>query len=504
MKTLCALAVVAVILICSDASPVKSDKQFISKMKVIRGRPWHGLVPKPDTDPKATKAVARYFDAKVDNFDSSNTKTYKQRFWYNDQWYKPGGPQFLMIGGESAENSAWLDSANYEWTSIAQEAGAFVFLLEHRFYGASQPTGDLSFNSLKYLTSEQALADVKNFILAMNTQHNFTNPRWITYGGSYSGALSAWARQVYPETIYAAVGSSGPVQAVVDFTGYLDVVYNALNNYDPKCAASVHTGFLKINDLIKTDAGRQTLSQSFSLCNPLTSDSNTVNYFYESIIGNYMGIVQYSQDNVADYADTLTIPQLCKQQTQANKDDIDGVVAVNNWLMQLYGEWCLDVDYKGYIDYLKTGTAGSDAGDYRSWVWQTCNEFGFYQSTDSTLVTGNFTGADIPVDYYVQQCAAVYDASLNNATVYANVDKTNKYYLGQNKYNGTRVSLPNGTNDPWHVLGVLKATNSKNYPVIIDGTSHCADMYAPSSNDKPSLTAARKSVRSHVISWVHE
>lgn len=78
MKTLCALAVVAVILICSDASPVKSDKQFISKMKVIRGRPWHGLVPKPDTDPKATKAVARYFDAKVDNFDSSNTKTYKQ------------------------------------------------------------------------------------------------------------------------------------------------------------------------------------------------------------------------------------------------------------------------------------------------------------------------------------------------------------------------------------------------------------------------------------------
>uniref|UniRef100_A0A914Q1W6 Uncharacterized protein n=1 Tax=Panagrolaimus davidi TaxID=227884 RepID=A0A914Q1W6_9BILA len=76
-----------------------------------------------------------------------------------------------------------------------------------------------------------------------------------------------------------------------------------------------------------------------------------------------MGIVQYSQDNVGSYADLLTIPQLCQQQTQANKDDIDGVVNVNNWLMNLYGEMCLDVDYQGYLDYLKTGTAGTDAGD---------------------------------------------------------------------------------------------------------------------------------------------
>ena len=216
---------------------------------------------------------------------------------------------------------------------------------------------------MKYLTSEQALADVKAFILAMNVQNNFTSPRWITFGGSYSGALSAWARQLYPETIYAAVGSSGPVQAVVDFTGYLDVVYNALNNYDPKCAASVHTGFLKINELIKTDAGRQSLSSTFSLCNPLTSDSNTINYFYESIIGNYMGVVQYSQDNAGDYANYLTIPNLCQQQLKTSKGDIDGVANVNNWMVQYYGEFCVDVDYPGYIQYLKTATAGNSAGD---------------------------------------------------------------------------------------------------------------------------------------------
>ena len=38
-----------------------------------------------------------------------------------------------------------------------------VFALEHRFYGASQPTGDLSMSSLRYLSSQQALEDVAAF-----------------------------------------------------------------------------------------------------------------------------------------------------------------------------------------------------------------------------------------------------------------------------------------------------------------------------------------------------
>lgn len=110
----------------------------------------------------------------------------------------------------------------------------------------------------------------------------------------------------------------------------------------------------------------------------------------------------------------------------------------------------------------------------------------------------------IPVDYYVQQCASIYDSSYDNSTVYSKIDATNNFYYGQNNYNGTKVTLPNGTNDPWHVLGVLSATNSRVYPLLIDGTSHCADMYAPGANDKPGLTAARKSIRTHVLSWVNE
>jgi len=408
-----------------------------------------------------------------------------------------------MIGGESGEDPYWVEEGDLEWTQLASEVGAMVFLLEHRFYGSSQPTGDLSFDSLKYLTSEQALADVNNFITGMNNKFNYTNPRWITFGGSYSGALSAWARQLYPNNVYAAVGSSGPVQAVVDMVGYLETVYYALNNYDPKCATSLYNGMIKLNQLAKTDSGRSQLVSTFGLCDDFPTDSDNLAYFYEAILGNYMGIVQYSEDNVGAYADIYTIPQLCKVQTDSsNSDDLAGIAAVNNWLSE---GWCLDIDYQGYIDYLKNAEAGGDDGDYRSWVWQTCNEFGFYQSTDSSLVIANMTGEIvIPVDWYVKQCAQIYDTSYDNATVYSKIDATNNQYKGQNGFTGTKVVLPNGTNDPWHVLGVLTATNNKVYPLLIDGTSHCADMYSAGPNDKPGLTKARASVRTHVLAWVNE
>lgn len=61
--------------------------------------------------------------------------------------------------------------------------------------------------------------------------------KWVSFGGSYpgsanekfqftflnSGALAAWLRIRHPEIISHAVGSSGPVQAEVDF--YREQVY---------------------------------------------------------------------------------------------------------------------------------------------------------------------------------------------------------------------------------------------------------------------------------------
>ena len=48
-------------------------------------------------------------------------------------------------------------------------------------------SSDMSVEHLRVCTMEQALADVNNFISTMNTKYKFNNPKWITFGGSYSG-----------------------------------------------------------------------------------------------------------------------------------------------------------------------------------------------------------------------------------------------------------------------------------------------------------------------------
>jgi hypothetical protein len=51
------------------------------------------------------------------------------------------------------------------------------------------------------------------------------------FGGvcrSYSGALSAWLRLLYPSTVYAAISTSSPINAVEDFSEYQQVVQKSL------------------------------------------------------------------------------------------------------------------------------------------------------------------------------------------------------------------------------------------------------------------------------------
>ena len=62
-----------------------------------------------------------------------------QRYFVNDTFYQPGGPIFIMIGGEGTANPIW--NVEGQWvTRYASMYKATCVQLEHRYYGESHPT----------------------------------------------------------------------------------------------------------------------------------------------------------------------------------------------------------------------------------------------------------------------------------------------------------------------------------------------------------------------------
>ena len=78
-------------------------------------------------------------------------------------------------------------------TSIAQQQNGTTIVLEHRFYGLSNPLPDLSVKSFRLHTIQQAIDDLeyfaKNVNLPMLGGDSITPDKapWILIGGSYAG-----------------------------------------------------------------------------------------------------------------------------------------------------------------------------------------------------------------------------------------------------------------------------------------------------------------------------
>lgn len=104
----------------------------------------------------------------------------------------------------------------HEWNSVSLLYFFFLF-------------SDLSTDNLRFLSSRQALADLAHFRTTIAEARGLTNAKWVAFGGSYPGSLAAWFRLKYPHMVHAAVASSAPVRATVNFPGMKTVnIYTSL------------------------------------------------------------------------------------------------------------------------------------------------------------------------------------------------------------------------------------------------------------------------------------
>ena len=315
----------------------------------LRAPPPTGRAPPPE----------QWITQRLDHFRVTEQRTWRQRYWVNWAHYTPGGPALLMIGGEGEANPAWMEAG--AWTTYAKETGAAMLLLEHRFYGKSHPTPDLGVKNLVWLSSRQALADLANFITQMEASHNLTGP-WVALGGSYPGSLAAWLRLKYPHLVAGSVSTSGPLLAKADFYEYLEVVTASLDTVTG-CVPALRKAVKRLGELLEDGKGCQYITNKFRLCSPLDrTNTNDVINLYESLIGNFEGIVQYNKDNKAFEGaqwGNVTIDTVCDILVSSNTGpvtslgdwELDGLAGVNDLTLMMTDQTCLDHTYESEVRF---------------------------------------------------------------------------------------------------------------------------------------------------------
>ena len=390
-----------------------------------------------------------------------------------------------------------------------------ILLFPAQFYGVSQPFKQLVPENLAYLTSQQALADLNHFLYALPGLLRVNSiGKVVTVGGSYPGALSAWARLRYPQSVHAAWASSGPVQADYDFFGYMDVVAASLADEavggSSQCVASLESAFSAIVAGVKSsDAStRSATVQPFCICDnysaaPSSLDAANV---ISTITNNIAYSVQYNEQLGAG----LTVRDLCSVMgaTQGQQ----AVQAYNTWYMKTTFKGasdcpaqCVDSRYSALLASQNvTSAQAEEAGvGVRSWYWQTCAEFSYFQTCEQNTACvfrgASALGGAVPMPYFTEVCTQDYAIP----DVKTLVDATNEYF-GGNSTVADRVVYTSGTVDPWHYLAVHHTIAPESPAVFIPGMSHCQDLHSEAPSDTPQLKAGRQQAVQHIKQWLQE
>ncbi|KAK3589932.1 hypothetical protein CHS0354_034949 [Potamilus streckersoni] len=496
------------------AAPVRRFLSFLSIISIttltqawiprhFRGRPKGGMLGAPRTKFRGNLPSEMWFDKqRLDHFNGADIRIWSQRYFVNDTFYKDGGPIFLMIGGEGTADPIWMVEG--AWIDYARQHSAICFMVEHRYYGKSHPVKDLSLDNLKYLSSRQALADLAYFVQFIRQKFNLPTNKLISFGGSYSGSLSAWLRAKYPFLVDGAVATSAPIHAQLDFKEYLGVVVSSLATTGEKCSYEIYMATKTIYSYLQDKDDRMKLKEMFYLCDDIDANNQMdIANLFTNLAGNFEGVVQYNKDNRAfegAIGTNITIDTVCGiMGDESIGTALQRYAAVNKLLLDTYFQKCMDFKYDKMISDLKKTNWNSSASEGgRQWTYQTCAEFGWFQSSD--LVEQPF-GISFPVNFSCSQCADIFEKEFTCSAIGANIDDSNRYY-GDYGIKVTKVVFPNGSIDPWHAMGILHDLSEDAPAIYINGTAHCANMYPESPDDNEELKQSRITISNLIGKWL--
>ena len=209
--------------------------------------------------------------------------------------------------------------------------------------------------------------------------------RWIAFGGSYPGSLSAYYRLYYPHLVAGTLASSAPVMAKEDFYEY-DAHINKV--VGEQCADNMR----RVTQIIEStlhDENRLNQIKTLFVANEI---KDPIDFLY-LVADTGAAAVQYGMKT--EFCATLS----------NHSSPLEGYAAFAKQLYQRMGVSAVEMTAQGAMS--ENPKDYPNGAGMRQWLYQSCSEYGYWQNANHEPSQATRSSL-ISLNYHRQICVRLF------------------------------------------------------------------------------------------------
>jgi hypothetical protein len=488
--------------------------------------------------PQAILFEAATIQIPIDHFNAGDNRTYANRFWTNDTFYRQGGPVFFYDAGERGISDGNLQSLSEEAHPLMVLTRAFnglTVVWEHRFYGQSSPfplevdsTNAERKAAYRFLNTEQALEDAVYFashfddirLESLGTDLKPNATPWIWIGGSYPGQRAAMIRNRNPDVFFASYSSSASVEIRTSLPEYY---LHISHDLPVKCGEIVRKAVRYVDGVLIDGSWLAKLRLRWAIARRWPADPTTrmerlqyalaapdflvADHFVTLVAADWQWLGMKGNGRMAATCASIGSANFdsATQSRTAIETILDAIEANNRHLAGT------------------SGGSGMSHLDNQAWQYQVCTEYFHFRTTApqdpyniiSTVLTEDNIWADT--------CARQYpwlnpptDQDIRAPSLYVGWDK-----------NISNTMFITGMRDPWHEVSIVPSnglmpdaprdrimtdkvprcnelmTGREAFGLVLPDGRHCGDLIAGSRDAQESTELFAKALEAWLPCFGH-
>ncbi|EAX92429.1 Clan SC, family S28, unassigned serine peptidase [Trichomonas vaginalis G3] len=419
----------------------------------------------------------KLFEQYIDH--EAKKEKYNQTYYVNDFDLKKSNNLVFLVGNQESFNQEFMTSGTA--FNIAKDLKAILFGIEHRYFGESKPTESLSTEELQYLTVEQTIEDVHDFIAQMRNQYckDLNKCQSLTVGQGYGGSIAAWVKVKYGEqlSIISSWASASPLLAKNEFSEFDSYEAQFFKNIDSQCYTNVKKVIDAAHNLLFSDVETHTKEMMMQIYGIRPEMHFT---FYTDFM--YMLSEAISQ-GIRNRKFNSTFYDLCDTLSKADFSDRYNT----SILLGPYTD-----QFVGHASFLKLWPiiSKSQMTEDRARFWMKCNQLDSFP-----ISSGALRSTYVNSTFWNYVCQSLFEKNLPDTTEF------------NNEYGGKDIQAKNSffTSDDYDAyteLSCIKDDSSIGRRGLVIINAGYGDEFADKQDNEPEgITFARQEVINTIHNW---